>query len=130
MSSYPQRGGLCIRTTSPERSALGSHQPPEQAAPSPAVRSTAPVPSRGIHRSHGCMQGCKRCSVAQGLLLKDKWALVTGASHGIGRAVAEAFAGEGASVILHAHPLNTDGLGKVHPASRGCRAQRSGGGAL
>jgi len=55
---------------------------------------------------------------------------VTGASHGIGRAVAEAFAGEGASVILHAHPLNTDGLGKVHPASRGCRAQRSGGGAL
>ena len=23
---------------------------------------------------------------AQGLLLKDKWALVTGASHGIGRA--------------------------------------------
>ncbi len=55
---------------------------------------------------------------------------MTGASHGIGRAVAEAFAGEGASVILHAHPLNTDGLGKVHPASRGCRAQRSGGGAL
>ncbi len=62
------------------------------------------------------MQGCKRCSVAQGLLLKDKWALVT--------AVAEAFAGEGASVILHAHPLNTDGLGKVRPVGRGRRAQR------
>ena len=42
---------------------------------------------------------------------------MTGASHGIGRAVAEAFAGEGASVILHAHPLNTDGLGKVRTRS-------------
>ena len=49
---------------------------------------------------------------------------MTGASHGIGRAVAEAFAGEGASVILHAHPLNMDGLGKVRPAGRGRRAQR------
>ena len=49
----------------------------------------------------------------QGLLLKDKWALVTGASSGIGAAIAEAFAGEGAAVILQAHPLNQDGLDKV-----------------
>ena len=50
---------------------------------------------------------------AQGLLLKDKWALVTGASHGIGRALAEALASESAAVILTSDMLSQDGLDKV-----------------
>ena len=50
---------------------------------------------------------------AQGLLLKDKWALVTGASHGIGRALAEELARESAAVILTSDMLSQDGLDKV-----------------
>ena len=50
---------------------------------------------------------------AQGLLLKDKWALVTGASHGIGRALAEELARESAAVILTSDSLSQDGLDKV-----------------
>ncbi len=37
------------------------------------------------------------------LKLKDKVVLITGASGGIGRAMAEAFAGEGARIALHGH---------------------------
>ena len=58
---------------------------------------------------NACMQG--KCS--QGLLLKDKWALVTGASHGIGRALAEELARESAAVILTSDMLSQDGLDKV-----------------
>ena len=45
-------------------------------------------PNAGIHSFYNaCMQGQVLERVhAQGLPLKDKWALVTGASHGIGRA--------------------------------------------
>ncbi len=44
--------------------------------------------------------------------LKDKAALVIGASTGIGRAVCEAFAAEGAAVAIadHAHPAEQDSL--------------------
>ncbi len=34
-------------------------------------------------------------------MLKDKWALVTGATAGLGLAVAESFAGAGANIVLH-----------------------------
>jgi len=34
-------------------------------------------------------------------MLKDKWALVTGATAGLGLAVAESLAGAGANVVLH-----------------------------
>jgi 3-hydroxybutyrate dehydrogenase len=34
-------------------------------------------------------------------MLKDKWALVTGATAGLGLAVAESLAGAGANIVLH-----------------------------
>ena len=34
-------------------------------------------------------------------MLKDKWALVTGATAGLGHAVAESLAGAGANIVLH-----------------------------
>ena len=35
------------------------------------------------------------------LMLRGKWALVTGATAGLGRAVAESLAGAGANIVLH-----------------------------
>jgi 3-hydroxybutyrate dehydrogenase len=42
-------------------------------------------------------------------MLKDKWALVTGATAGLGHAVAESLAGAGANIVLHdlAEPAET-----------------------
>ena len=60
---------------------------------------------------HACSQ--RNRARAQGLLLKDKWALVTGASHGIGRALAEELARESAAVILTSDQLSQDGLDKA-----------------
>ena len=34
-------------------------------------------------------------------MLNDKWALVTGATAGLGLAVAESLAGAGANIVLH-----------------------------
>lgn len=49
----------------------------------------------------------------QGDLLKGKWALVTGSSRGIGRAVAEAMAAEGASLIITSEPNEQKNLDMV-----------------
>ena len=53
--------------------------------------------------------------------LKDKAALVVGASTGIGRAVCEAFASEGAAVAIadHAHPAEQDSLRQAITAAGG-----------
>ena len=59
-------------------------------------RRASALPTRGLHQQgtccrqpqihNACVQGVNPDMVrAQGLLLKDKGALVTGASHGIGR---------------------------------------------
>ncbi len=40
------------------------------------------------------------------LKLKDKWALVTGASRGVGRQIAIGLAGEGANLILHSRTID------------------------
>ncbi|MGH9586628.1 MAG: SDR family NAD(P)-dependent oxidoreductase, partial [Acidobacteriaceae bacterium] len=48
----------------------------------------------------------------KGTLLKDKTALVTGASGGIGAATALALAGEGANILLH-YNSNTKGAKQV-----------------
>ena len=49
----------------------------------------------------------------QGDLLKGKWALVTGSSRGIGRAIAEAMAAEGASLIITSEPAEQENLDMV-----------------
>lgn len=46
-------------------------------------------------------------------MLEGKWALVTGSSRGIGRAVAEAFAAENASIIITCEPKEKDDLEEV-----------------
>lgn len=48
-----------------------------------------------------------------GGLLKGKWALVTGTSRGIGRAIAEAFAAESASLIITSEPQAKEDLEHV-----------------
>jgi NAD(P)-dependent dehydrogenase (short-subunit alcohol dehydrogenase family) len=46
-------------------------------------------------------------------LLKTRRALVTGAQRGIGRAIAEAYAGQAAALILHAEPSFENDLNQV-----------------
>ena len=43
-------------------------------------------------------------------LLEGKWALVTGASRGIGRAIVEAFAAEHASLVITSEPAEKENL--------------------
>src|SRR3979409_830510 len=43
----------------------------------------------------------RRNSFGVPLMLKGKWALVTGATAGLGLAVAESLAGAGANIVLH-----------------------------
>jgi len=43
-------------------------------------------------------------------MLKDKWALVTGATAGLGLAVAKSLAGAGAIHTILRHPLNASAL--------------------
>lgn len=49
-------------------------------------------------------------------LLKTQRALVTGAQRGIGRAIAEAYAGQAAALILHAEPSFENDLNQVMPS--------------
>ena len=53
---------------------------------------------------------------ARGEMLKGKWALITGASRGVGWTIAEKFASEQANLILVAR--SKDDLEKVLPAGR------------
>ncbi len=54
-------------------------------------------------------------SVRMPLLLQDKVAIVTGSSKGIGQAIAQAFAAQGADVVVN---YNTDAEGAAETASR------------
>ena len=59
-----------------------------------------------VRNEHCCMQ-----------LLEGKWALVTGSSRGIGKAVAEALAAEAASLVITSEPAEKENLEKArHPA--------------
>ena len=53
-------------------------------------------------------------------MLKGKWALVTGATAGLGLAVAESLAGAGANIVLHdlIEPEETRDRLRAHLASR------------
>src|SRR5437899_3313664 len=48
-----------------------------------------------------CLPNWTRSSRGPETMLKDKWALVTGATAGLGLAVAESLAGAGANIVLH-----------------------------
>jgi NAD(P)-dependent dehydrogenase (short-subunit alcohol dehydrogenase family) len=54
----------------------------------------------------------------RGEMLKGKWALITGASRGVGWTIAEKFASEQANLILVAR--SKDDLEKVPPLAAGC----------
>jgi NAD(P)-dependent dehydrogenase (short-subunit alcohol dehydrogenase family) len=100
---------VSTRTDDPREAGPKPPQPPQEQAPPGTSSEMRPVPDYGEQTYRGTGK------------LKDKVALVTGGDSGIGRAVALAFAREGADVMvayLQSHDDAADTLHLVRDAGR------------